>query len=258
MIIAGGGTGGHVFPGIALAEAFLALCPDGVVSFVGTTGGLEARVIPARWYPIDFVPSGQVRGKGIGAFAGAFRMAMGFPAAVAVVRRRRPDLVFGVGGYASVPVAFSAALLRIPLFLQEQNSVPGRSNRLLAHGAIRVFAGFSGAVPFFPRGRVAVTGNPVRSELVSAARERAGDWPVDAPLSVLALGGVSGGAGDQPAGSRDGPEGEAGRGRDPFPAADGAREHEEVAQAVRNEQLPVETFPFSDRMGSCSPVATSC
>src|SRR3970040_1146735 len=133
MIVAGGGTGGHVFPGIALAEAVLLLVPDGAVSFV---------------------PSGQVRVRGIGALTGVLRMALGFPAAVAVLRRRRPDLVFGVGGYASVPVALAAGLLRIPLFLQEQNSVPGRSNRFLARRAFRVFAGFSGAGPFFPAARV--------------------------------------------------------------------------------------------------------
>ena len=103
MIVAGGGTGGHVFPGIALADAFLSLCPDGAVSFVGTREGLESRVVPARGFPIDFVPSGQVRGKGIGALPGVLRMGLGFPAAVAVLKRRRPDLVFGVGGYASVP-----------------------------------------------------------------------------------------------------------------------------------------------------------
>src|SRR3990170_2716039 len=141
MIVAGGGTGGHVFPGIALADAFLSLRPDGVVSFVGTREGLEARAVPARGFPIDFVPSGQVRGKGIGALTGVLRMALGFPAAVAVLRRRRPDLVFGVGGYASVPVALAAGLLRIPLFLPEQNRVPGRSERVLGRGGFRGVAG---------------------------------------------------------------------------------------------------------------------
>ena len=181
MIVAGGGTGGHVFPGIALADAFLSLRPDGVVTFVGTREGLEARAVPERGFRIDFVPSGQVRGKGIGAVPGALRMALGFPVAVGVLRRRRPDLVFGVGGYASVPVALSAALLGIPIFLQEQNSVPGRSNRFLSRRAVRVFAGFSGAVAFFPPGRAEVTGNPVRPEIVAAARACGRGWPPETP-----------------------------------------------------------------------------
>jgi len=254
MIVAGGGTGGHVFPGIALADAFLSLCPDGAVSFVGTREGLEARAVPARGFPIDFVPSGQVRGKGIGAVRGALRMALGFPAAVAVLRRRRPDLVFGVGGYASVPVALSAALLRIPLFLQEQNSVPGRSNRLLARHAVRVFAGFSGAVPFLPPGRAEVTGNPVRREIVEAAGERGREWPPEAPFTVLALGGSQGARAINTRvlgmARRAKREGAAIR----FLLQTGTREHEAVARSVREEALPVEPFPFTDRIGDRFPL----
>ncbi|MGZ8430295.1 MAG: UDP-N-acetylglucosamine--N-acetylmuramyl-(pentapeptide) pyrophosphoryl-undecaprenol N-acetylglucosamine transferase, partial [Candidatus Deferrimicrobiaceae bacterium] len=253
MIVAGGGTGGHVFPGIALAEAFLFLCPDGAVSFVGTKEGLEARAVPDRGFPIDFVPSGQVRGKGIGALTGVLRMALGFPAAVAVLRRRRPDLVFGVGGYASVPVAVSAALLGIPLFLQEQNSVPGRSNRFLARRAVRVFAGFSAAAPFFPADRVAVTGNPVRPELVSAARKHAGKWPAEPPFVVLALGGSQGARAINHRvlgmARRAKREGAAIR----FLLQTGMREIEAVARSVREEALPVDPFPFTDRIGDWYP-----
>ena len=249
MIVAGGGTGGHVFPGIALADAFLSLCPGGAVTFVGTREGLEAQAVPARGFPIDFVPSGQVRGKGIGALPGALRMGLGFPVAMAVLRRRRPDLVFGVGGYASVPVALSAALLGIPLFLQEQNSVPGRSNRLLARRAVRVFAGFTGAVPFFPPGRAEVTGNPVRPEIVAAALERGRTIPPETPFTVLALGGSQGAQAINTRvlgmARRAMREGTAIR----FLLQTGMREHEAVARMVREEALPVESFPFADRIG---------
>jgi len=253
MIVAGGGTGGHVFPGIALADAFLSLCPDGAVSFVGTREGLEARVVPDRGFPIDFVPSGQVRGKGIGALPGALRMALGFPAAMAVLRRRRPDLVFGVGGYASVPVALSAALLGIPLFLQEQNSVPGRSNRLLARRAVRVFAGFSGAVPFFPPGRAEVTGNPVRAEIVAAARACGREGAPETPFTVLALGGSQGARAINTRvlgmARRAKREGTSIR----FLLQTGTREHEAVTRSAREEALPVELFSFTDRIGDWFP-----
>jgi len=180
-------------------------------------------------------------------------MALGIPAAVAVLRRRRPDLVFGVGGYASVPVALSAGLLRIPLFLQEQNSVPGRSNRFLARGAVRVFAGFSAAVAFLPPGKVEVTGNPVRKEIVSAAREHGREWPAEKPLVVLALGGSQGARAINTRvlgmARRAKREGAAIR----FLLQTGTREHAEVERAVREEALPVDPFPFTDRMGDWFP-----
>jgi len=180
-------------------------------------------------------------------------MALGLYRAVAVVRRRRPHLVFGVGGYASVPVALAASMLRVPLFLQEQNSVPGRSNRFLARRAVRVFAGFSGAVPFFPKGRVEVTGNPVRAEIVAAAGERRGSFPAESPFTVLALGGSQGARAINARvlgmARRTKREGRDVR----FLLQAGSKEHDAVAETVRAERLPVESFPFSERMGDLFP-----
>lgn len=246
MIIAGGGTGGHVYPGIALAEAFLLRCPGGSVSFVGTEGGLEAKAVPARGHEIDFVPSGQIRGRGLGAILGAGRMVKGMAVAASVLRRRRPDLVVGVGGYASVPVALVAALSGVPLFLQEQNSVPGRSNRLLGRVAKRVFAGFEGAVSRFPAGRARFTGNPVRREIVEAAAACPAEAP--APFTVLAIGGSQGARAINgrvlDMARRVLREGGAMR----FLLQTGAKEYEAVAEAVRKEGLPVEALPFTDRI----------
>lgn len=254
-MIAGGGTGGHVFPGIALAEAFLSAFPGGSVSFVGTESGLEARAVPARGFAIDFVPSGQVRGKGVGALRGIARMTRGLAVAFSVLRRRRPDAVFGVGGYASVPVALAAALSGIPLFLQEQNSVPGRANRLLGRVARRVYAGFAGAVPFFPAGRAVVTGNPVRRDIVAAARSQGGVRAGDGLFYVFAMGGSQG------ARSINGlviamarisrAEGRPMR----FLLQTGGTEFDAVAAAVRTEELPVEAFAFSDRIWEVFPRA---
>ncbi|MEW6720469.1 MAG: UDP-N-acetylglucosamine--N-acetylmuramyl-(pentapeptide) pyrophosphoryl-undecaprenol N-acetylglucosamine transferase [Thermodesulfobacteriota bacterium] len=253
MIVAGGGTGGHVFPGIALAEAFLSLVPGGTVTFVGTEGGLEARAVPARGFGIDFVPSGQVSGRGVRAVPGLVRIAAGVPAAVALLRRRRPDLVFGVGGYASAPVGAAAALLRIPLFLQEQNSVPGRVNRLLAKVAVRVFAGFEGAVRFFPRGKTEVTGNPVRTEIIAEARERAKEWPPEEPFTVLVLGGSRGARTINARvvemariGKRAGKEIR-------FLLQTGTEEHGAVSKTVRDEELRIEPFAFTERIGDLFP-----
>jgi len=248
-LIAGGGTGGHVFPGIALAEAFVSLVPGGVASFVGTASGLEARAVPARGFEIDFVSSGQVLGKGLRGARGVARMIGGLGMSAVVLRRRRPDLVIGVGGYASVPVALAAAAVRIPLFLQEQNALPGRSNRILAQVARRVYTGFEGAVPHFPPGRGTVSGNPVRREIVDAAAMARQGAPPPPPFTVFAMGGSQG--------ARAINELVLGMGRIArragsgmrFLLQTGERGFDTVADAVRREELPVEAFPFTDRIG---------
>ena len=247
-MIAGGGTGGHVFPGIALAEAFLSLSPGGSVSFVGTERGLEARAVPARGFPIDIVSSGQVRGRGAVGLVGVGRMIGGLGASLSVLRRRRPDLVFGVGGYASVPVSLAAAALRVPLFLQEQNSVPGRANRMLGRMARRVYTGFRAAVSYFPAGRALATGNPVRREIVEAAAESRKSAP-PAPFTVFAMGGSQG--------ARAINELVLGMGRAVMGAGGGMRfllqtgeqEFWSVEETVKKEGLPVEPFPFTERIG---------
>ncbi|MCL1925912.1 MAG: UDP-N-acetylglucosamine--N-acetylmuramyl-(pentapeptide) pyrophosphoryl-undecaprenol N-acetylglucosamine transferase [Syntrophorhabdaceae bacterium] len=253
MIVAGGGTGGHVFPGIALAEAFLSLCPGGIVAFVGTREGLEARAVPARGFEIDFVPSGQVTGKGLLGVLGLLRIVSGIFRAVGVLRRRRPDLVFGVGGYASVPVAAAAVLMRVPLFLQEQNSVPGRSNRLLARFAVRVFAGFEGAVKHLPQGRTERMGNPLRAEIVAAARAGSTEWPPEDSFTVLAIGGSRGARAINScvlemarAGKKEGKEIR-------FLLQTGESGYAGVEEIVRKESLMVEPFAFTDRMGEMFP-----
>jgi UDP-N-acetylglucosamine--N-acetylmuramyl-(pentapeptide) pyrophosphoryl-undecaprenol N-acetylglucosamine transferase len=246
LIIAGGGTGGHVYPGIALAEAFLAQCPGGSVSFVGTERGHEAKAVPARGFEIDFVPSGQIRGMGLEAVGGAVSMVKGMFAASSVLRRRRPDLVFGVGGYASVPVALMAAVSGVPLFLQEQNAVPGRSNRILARMARKVYAGFEGALAGFPAGRAEATGNPVRREIVAAAAACPSEVPP--PFTVLAIGGsqgaraINGRVLDMARSVRR--DGLAMR----FLLQTGTREYEAVTQSIAAEGLPVEAVAFTDRI----------
>ena len=185
VVIAGGGTGGHLYPGLALADALVAR--DVAVTFVGTAGGIEARVVPAAGYPLHLLPGRQLRGGGAG------RAAIGLVTAAGAALRGigllgtiGPMLVIGVGGYASVAVVVAAAARRIPTVLLEQNVVPGAANRLLARLARRVCVGFAESVAFFPAGRAVHTGNPVRADLL---RPRP---PRDRP-GLLVFGG-SGGA----------------------------------------------------------------
>ena len=166
VVIAGGGTGGHLFPGIALAET---LASRGArVTFVGTASGIETRAVPAAGYPLRLVPGAQVRGGGVARAArGLATTARGVQTGVALLGELRPDLVVGVGGYASVALVLAAALRRTPILLLEQNTIPGVASRALGRLARRVCLGFAEAARFFPAGRSIHTGNPLRAAVLA-------------------------------------------------------------------------------------------
>src|SRR2546425_427389 len=172
ILIAGGGTGGHLFPGLALADALAARGAS--VTFVGTAAGIEARAVPAAGYPLRLLPGRQLRGGGMSrALAGLASAAGGTLRALALLGELRPRLVVGVGGYASVAVVIAASLRRIPTVLLEQNVVPGAANRVLARFARRICVGFAESIAFLPRARAVHTGNPVRADLIRPRPPRA-------------------------------------------------------------------------------------
>jgi UDP-N-acetylglucosamine--N-acetylmuramyl-(pentapeptide) pyrophosphoryl-undecaprenol N-acetylglucosamine transferase len=167
VMVAGGGTGGHVFPGIALADEVVTRHPKNDVIFVGTARGLEAQVVPAAGYPIELVEVKGLKGKGIaGALGNLLLLPRALLQCLAVLRRWRPDVVVGVGGYASGPLVLAAWLLRIPTAVQEQNAVPGLTNRLLGRVVRAAFTAFPEAAASFPRGKVHQLGNPIRRQLL--------------------------------------------------------------------------------------------
>lgn len=177
VVISGGGTGGHVFPALAIADEISARDPANRILFIGTARGLESEAVPSRGYEIATVSGGGVSGGGpLGALSGAFRSAFGVAEAVFILSRFSPDVAVGTGGYASFPAAAAAGLMGIPVAVCEQNAVPGLANRMLGRVARRVFLSFppSGEVSerAFPRGKTLVTGNPVRREMAAAARNR--------------------------------------------------------------------------------------
>jgi UDP-N-acetylglucosamine--N-acetylmuramyl-(pentapeptide) pyrophosphoryl-undecaprenol N-acetylglucosamine transferase len=163
VTFAGGGTGGHIFPALALAEAIGKCEPDVTLRFIGTEKGLEGEHVPAAGYALDLVPSRPVLGRGpLAKLAALVALARGLLAARRLLRAQRPDLVIGVGGYASVPAVLGAVTLGIPTALLEPNALPGRANRLLGRFAGRVFVQFDEALSFFKPDRVALLGYPVR------------------------------------------------------------------------------------------------
>jgi UDP-N-acetylglucosamine--N-acetylmuramyl-(pentapeptide) pyrophosphoryl-undecaprenol N-acetylglucosamine transferase len=188
VVIAGGGTGGHLFPGIAVARALLARVPSATVSFAGTAAGIEARVIPTTEFELDVIRSGGLKGKSPRALArGLSLIPLGALDAWKLLSRRRPDVVIGVGGYSSGPVVGVAVARGIPAMLMEQNAYPGVTNRLLAPLVKSVAVTYDASLEYFGR-KAFVSGNPIRREFLNVD-DSAVD---DADLRVLIVGGSQG------------------------------------------------------------------
>jgi UDP-N-acetylglucosamine--N-acetylmuramyl-(pentapeptide) pyrophosphoryl-undecaprenol N-acetylglucosamine transferase len=167
VLIAGGGTGGHLFPGIALAEEIVTRHPKNDVVFVGTNRGLEARVVPQNGFVFEAITSRGLKGMGVlKLLLGLLTLPWSFIEALRLVWKYRPDIVIGVGGYSSGPVVMAAWLLRVPTAVQEQNALPGLTNRLLGRFVKSVFVSFDETQRLFGSGKAHVLGNPIRRALL--------------------------------------------------------------------------------------------
>lgn len=188
VIIAGGGTGGHFFPGLAVAQALEAGAPSASVLFAGTARGIEARLAPKYGFPFAALPGSGVASVGLGQrLKGLAAVPLAMARSVLLFDRFAPQAVVGVGGYASFPVALTAGLLGIPVLLLEQNVTPGLANRVLAFWASVVATAFPQTVRRFP-GKGRVMGNPVRESLAAVPAE----GPPEQPFRLLVFGGSRG------------------------------------------------------------------
>lgn len=173
LIIAGGGTGGHLFPGIAVAEEFLSRDPGNQVLFVGSSQGIEARTIPRLGYQLELISAAGIKGKGsLAKLKGAAMLLYGYAQSRKILQAYQPDIVMGVGGYASLPMVLAARGLLVPRFVHEQNALPGMSNKLLAKVADRVFISLDEAAKFFPAEKTVLTGNPLRRQILEQLQGR--------------------------------------------------------------------------------------
>jgi UDP-N-acetylglucosamine--N-acetylmuramyl-(pentapeptide) pyrophosphoryl-undecaprenol N-acetylglucosamine transferase len=173
IIISGGGTGGHIFPAIAIADAVKSRNPDVDVLFVGARGKMEMEKVPAAGYEIVGLPvAGFQRRLTFKNVTFFFKLASSLWKARQIVRSFRPDVVVGVGGYASGPVLKAASAAGIPTLLQEQNSYPGVTNKILAKKAQRICVAYPNMERFFPPSRIVLTGNPVRQNLLKNVDRR--------------------------------------------------------------------------------------
>ncbi|MEL6189180.1 MAG: UDP-N-acetylglucosamine--N-acetylmuramyl-(pentapeptide) pyrophosphoryl-undecaprenol N-acetylglucosamine transferase, partial [Myxococcota bacterium] len=154
-IIAGGGTGGHLFPGVALAEEITTRQAGNEVLFVGTERGLEARVIPELGYPLELIEVRGLKGKGVSArLQGLARIPVALVQSFRILSEFQPDVAIGVGGYASGPLILAAWMRGIPTAVLEQNTVPGVTNRILGRFVRAVFVMFEASRAFFPADKV--------------------------------------------------------------------------------------------------------
>jgi UDP-N-acetylglucosamine--N-acetylmuramyl-(pentapeptide) pyrophosphoryl-undecaprenol N-acetylglucosamine transferase len=251
VVIAGGGTGGHLYPGIAVAREIASRLPAAQISFVGTARGIESRVVPREGFALDLIRTSGLKGKSIVARGrGAALLPLGLADAWAVVSRRRPDLVIGVGGYSSGPLVLVAAVRGVPTMLLEQNAVPGLTNRLLAPFVRAAAVTYESTQPFFGT-KAFVSGNPVRPEfLTDLESETESDRDGEASSArVLVFGGSQGAhainvAMVEAAGKL------AARSPDlRFTHQTGDRDVEMVRSAYRQAGLAAEVAAFFDDMG---------
>ncbi len=174
VVIAGGGTGGHLYPGLALADELRARDPGTEVVFMGTVYGIEARVVPREGYTIRFIPAEGFVGVSLSRkVRSLYRFFQALGESRAFMREFCPDIVVGSGGYASMAPLTAAWMLSIPTILLEQNTVAGTANRLLGHLARSVCITYQDSMAYFPREKVHLTGNPVRERILKGSRSAA-------------------------------------------------------------------------------------
>jgi UDP-N-acetylglucosamine--N-acetylmuramyl-(pentapeptide) pyrophosphoryl-undecaprenol N-acetylglucosamine transferase len=195
VVLTGGGTGGHTAAGLALAKALRTRLGDGVrLAWIGSQAGIEASWVPAAGIPYHAIPTGKLRRQLAWRNVTdlTLRVPAGFGRALALLGRLGPDVVVATGGFVAVPAAVAAAARRRPLLVHEQVVVPGLANRFIGRLADRVAVTFAASASAFPRGKVVVTGNPIRPEILAGRRERAFERFGLDPGAVLTY--VTGGA----------------------------------------------------------------
>jgi UDP-N-acetylglucosamine--N-acetylmuramyl-(pentapeptide) pyrophosphoryl-undecaprenol N-acetylglucosamine transferase len=192
VIIAAGGTGGHLYPGVALAREFERQMPGSEAIFVGTTRGLETNVVPREGFELITIAARGVMGKGVsGALQGLAVVPLGVAQCLAVCRQQRPDLAIGIGGYTSPPLILAAFLLGIKRVIVEPNVYPGVANRVLSPIANLIFVSFADTAAYFGPCKTRIVGTPIRREFLETGTKRR-EVEGKSGFTLLVLGGSQG------------------------------------------------------------------
>lgn len=168
LVIAGGGTGGHLFPAVSVAETLMEEEGNDVL-FIGTEHGIEKRVVPSLGFKLELIESSGIKGKGMaGKVKSMAKIPVGMYQSLKIIKEYKPDCILGVGGYASAPAVFAGVLLKVPTAIHEQNTIPGLANKVSGKFVDRVFVSFEMTKRFFSEKQVMSTGNPVRSSFLKS------------------------------------------------------------------------------------------
>ncbi len=248
MMIAGGGTGGHLFPGIAIAEEFLRRYPENRVLFVGTERGLEKKILSGLGFALRTLNVEGLKGRGpVRILASLLKIPGSLFASFRILRTFQPSIVVGVGGYASGPAVLAARLMGIPTAIAEQNAFPGLTNRILGRFVGRIFVTFAASASWFPADRTRVTGNPIRAAFLE---DRQNNGERDPRFTLLIFGGSQGAHAInravmdalnflQPL-----------KDRIRFIHQTGEKDREAVARAYREREFTAEVCPFITEMAA--------
>ncbi len=245
MIISAGGTGGHIYPGVAVAREFLSRDASGEVLFVGTARGLETTIVPREGFRLETLEAAALKNvSAVKRFLSLVRLPKGFVEALAILRRFRPDVVIGVGGYASGPILLMASLARYPTMVIEPNAMPGFTNRVLARFVRAAAVTFEESLAWFGK-RGVVTGNPVRSDFAGLEKKQRGN-----STHLLVFGGSQGSRALNNAMIAALPHlaGAIAAGRLTITHQTGPREYDHVREAYSAAGVDADVRPYIERM----------
>jgi UDP-N-acetylglucosamine--N-acetylmuramyl-(pentapeptide) pyrophosphoryl-undecaprenol N-acetylglucosamine transferase len=247
IAIAAGGSGGHIFPGIAVAQKLETNAKVEKIIFIGRRGGLEEQIVPHYKFPFYNIKTSGLVGKNLFAkLKGGWQILTGLRRSLKILRQEDIHLVLGTGSYVSVPVVMAARRLCIPIVLQEQNAVPGKANRTLSRWAERICITYPSSIGYFPMGKCLLTGNPVRKEILALKK---GETESE-PFRILILGGSQGARTVNEAVCEAWPYLKRYQYKFKFIHQTGEKEFSKVKAIYEKEKIPGEIFPFIKDMAS--------
>jgi UDP-N-acetylglucosamine--N-acetylmuramyl-(pentapeptide) pyrophosphoryl-undecaprenol N-acetylglucosamine transferase len=253
IIIAGGGTGGHLFPGVAIAEEFLRRHSAHDVLFVGTAQGLEGRILENMGYRLRTIDVAGIRGKSIiKTLGGLMKIPTSMVQSWSIIRDYDPDMVIGVGGYASGPAVITAHYMGKKTAIAEQNAVPGATNKILGRFADKVFVTFRETATWFSPDKAVVTGNPVRASFIKEKKETR---KADRNFTILIFGGSQGASGINNAVIESLDFLEALKGDMTFVHQTGVHDCDRVTAAYRSHNMDAEVSAFINDMAAAYDAA---